>query len=183
MLAPRKTLWSTPTSAIDHIVRWVPLQPGDCVCDIGCGDGRIILQWAERYSSLPRRPQEESQPTTISLIGIDIDEERITKCQESLEKARAEGKIQPSIDIRFICANALQSSEYFEKANIFFLYLIPRGLKIFHPLLLEHRKKLQRQLKVVSYMSKLPNETPIERGLCKVEHQPGAEWPLYFYII
>ena len=43
-------------------------------------------------------------------------------------------------------------------------------------------------------MSKLPSTNSgtnddedevklIERGLCKVEHQPGAEWPLYYYNI
>jgi SAM-dependent methyltransferase len=172
MLAPRKTLWSTPTSAIDHLQRWIPLQAGDCVCDVGCGDGRVVLQWAEKCS------QQEG----ISFLGIDIDSERIRLCQESLDKAREEGTIAESLDIRFVCANALQSAELLGEANIFFLYLIPRGLKIFHPMLLEHKERHnKRPLKVVTYMSKLPGETPIERALCKVEHQPGAEWPLYFY--
>ena len=52
MLAPRKKLWSTPIGAVDHAIIWTQgdLKPNDSICDIGCGDGRIILRWAELYS-------------------------------------------------------------------------------------------------------------------------------------
>ena len=63
MLAPRKTLWSTPISAINHIESWIPqLRDGvDCICDIGCGDGRILLEWSKRYSTKLFQQQEEQQ--------------------------------------------------------------------------------------------------------------------------
>lgn len=38
MLAPRKKLWSTPDTVIAKAIAWVPLQPGDLVGDVGCGD-------------------------------------------------------------------------------------------------------------------------------------------------
>jgi hypothetical protein len=61
-------------------------------------------------------------------------------------------------------------------ATAIFLYLIPRGLKLIHPILLQHKP-----LKVVSYMAKLPGETVTDRALLLVEHQPSAAWPLYYY--
>ena len=95
-------------------------------------------------------------------------------------------------------------------ATIFFLYLIPRGLKVIKPLLLEHKERLRQQqqqnqqqqqkkeedavkededevekfeLRVITYMSPLPGEERkhVARELCHVEHQPEAAWPLYFY--
>ena len=169
MLAPRKTLWSTPLSAVDHLERWIEVEDGDKICDIGCGDGRILLEWAKRMSSHP-------VPKKVSLVGIDIDSVRIITCQTELEKLRQEHFIHPNLSISFVCGNALESTELLESSTAVFLYLIPRGLKLIHPILLQHRP-----LKVVSYMAKLPNETVTDRATVHIDHQPGAAWPLYFY--
>ena len=172
MLAPRKTLWSTPLSAVDHLQRWIQLRANDCVCDIGCGDGRILFQWAERHA-------EQHPDVPVRFIGIDIDPERIEKCHSTLQTKTFPATIQLS----FVCANALESTSLFQDATIFFLYLIPRGLKIILPVLKEHQqaKSPDRCLQVATYMAKLPGETPVDRALLSVDHQPEAAWPLYFY--
>jgi tRNA G46 methylase TrmB len=192
MLAPRKTLWSTPPSAVTHLRRWISLQPNDCVCDIGCGDGRILLQWAEQESkqklvqdvSVGGGAAAAAEFPILSFIGIDIDEERIQQSKVALKLARKEGRIHAHISVKFYCGNALESLHLLGRANIFFLYLIPRGLKIIKPLLLQHKQEQlldNQQLRVVTYMAKLPGETQMDRALCQVDHQPGAEWPLYLY--
>ena len=207
MLAPRKTLWSTPPGAVDQLQKWIPLQPNDCVCDVGCGDGRILLLWAQAHSqylwatekendnhlsplsssslclsshtssssssSSSSTPLSTSSPqisTTSSamstslytFLGIDIDPHRIGESQEALQEIRQQGLIHPSISIQFICANALESSPMFQPANIFFLYLIPRGLKLFYPLLQQHKQChfRHRQLQIITYMSPLPLGDP-----------------------
>ena len=218
MIAPRKKLWSTPISALDHIESWITLQPSDCVCDIGCGDGRIILGWAERYSqslqtqllpndgdAVDERARKDAGSPVASFLGIDIDPDRIKQSQIALEKAKSEGRIHPCITVTFHCANALESFDSLaSRGNIFFLYLIPRGLKIIKPLLLEHKDRLkerhqeqekrqqqpnqdtdsnEQHLKVIAYMSPLPGEIHVSRELCRVEHQPEAAWPLYLYYL
>ena len=61
MLAPRKTLWSTPQEAmeqaiaffdvrfaflrVDHRFCFLQLTEEDVVYDIGCGDGRFLVSY------------------------------------------------------------------------------------------------------------------------------------------
>ena len=186
MLAPRKKLWSTPISAVDHCMQRIPLRPNDKVVDIGCGDGRIILKWAELLTAKYDENDDESFPAYISFLGIDINPTRIEECQESLQQARHDNsKIHPSISIEFVCANALESSELIQDATVIFIYLIPRGIQQIYPLLKDHccsKEKRKRQqeggtdvyddndvqqqqqqqqetLRIASYMSKLPTST------------------------
>lgn len=182
MLAPRKKLWSTPLGAVDHLLKWIPLRDNDKVCDIGCGDGRILLEWAQRISS---SSANENDVPSVSFLGIDIDQDRIEICQNSLIEERQNGRIHENLSIEFVCANALEATELFEKATIFFLYLIPRGLKLIQPLLQRHKTTTLGggPLRVVSYMAKLPGEKVTDRALLEVEHQSGAAWPLYYYKI
>ena len=79
----------------------------------------------------------------------------------------------------------MESYEYFQDATVIFVYLIPRGLKKIHSLMMEQRKQRihKKEVRVVSYMSKLPSETPEHRSLIMVEHHKGAAWPLYFYTL
>jgi len=179
MLAPQKTLWSTPLSAVDHLQRWIDIQNGDKICDVGCGDGRILFEWAKRLSQEDDdgdNSNDKSPPKTVTFIGIDIDPIRIQSCQIEVERLRQENQIHPNVTIVFVCDNALTSVDLFQGSTAIFLYLIPRGLKLLYPILQQ-----SKPIKVVSYMSKLPEETVTDRAVVLVEHQPGAEWPLYFY--
>lgn len=180
MLAPRKKLWSTPSGAVDHALKWIQLKPNDLVCDIGCGDGRILLRWAELYTQSQKESTSDFQ---VFFLGIDIDPARIETCQQALTRARSNGSINDSISVTFLCANALEDTAgLLQNANIFFLYLIPRGLKLIYPVLMQHKERnALSEMRIISFLNKLPGETPVDRALVKVAHQPGAEWPLYFY--
>lgn len=181
MLAPRKTLWSTPIQAVDHLEKWIPsFQDGDKICDIGCGDGRILLEWAERISNRSPSHDDILLFPKIALVGIDIDEDRIETCKRNLEKLREEDRLHSNLSISFVCGNALEeqaSEKVLQDATIVFIYLIPRGIKLIYPMLVG-----RKPIKVISYMAKLPGgEEVTERALLEVDHQPGAAWPLYFY--
>jgi SAM-dependent methyltransferase len=178
MLAPRKTLWSTPDSALDILTRWLTLKDGDSVCDIGCGDGRVMLRWATALSS-----QTEQPTPSVTFVGIEIDEERSELARTRIKEAFEKGRISRNIRIEIYTANALTESHLFKDATVFFLYLIPRGLRQIQPMLRELAQQRQNNLpiKVVTYMSPLPNEEHVAKEQCRVEHQPDAAWPIYLY--
>ena len=166
----------------DLACQWIQLQPGDVVCDIGCGDGRVLLQLAAHWTA-------HHPDSTVSFIGLDINEDRIQEATAALEIAKAENRIHLNLKVEFHCANAMTAVELYQDATHFFLYLIPRGLKIFKPMLLEVLKKRRQKeqndkntyLTVLTYMSPLPGEKFERKENCQVEHQPGAAWPLYLY--
>ena len=209
---------------MDHVIHKIPefstLTSQDQVCDIGCGDGRCILQWAKAYSSMQQQQEQaqeslsrdatnNTESTAVSFpsfVGIDIDAARIEQAQSALQQARQQGEIHAQLPVSFYCANALDSPELFQNATILFLYLIPRGLRIIKPLLLQvssERSKLplptesaqenplnlqQQQWKrdkqglyVVTYMAPLPDEVPIRVDKISVPHQPMTAWPIYLY--
>jgi len=275
MIAPRKTLWSTPLEVVDRVIQLVPLAgPNDdddddaavtaVVCDVGCGDGRPLLRWAAAYSKLQsqlaqsdsdsdscddgdsdsygdfdgkssssspssrsssessvaalpvrrRRRWRRQQARSVaqspglhpSFVGIDVDENRIREARNLLKEARRKGDVFREVKVEFHCANALDCAHLFRDVTVFFLYLVPRGLRIIKPLLIQGpvpqdggttdkgrqetdttaavaaaSERTTQVVRVVTYMSPLEGETPLRKELVEVPHQPGSRWPLYLY--
>lgn len=177
------------------------MNPGDKVCDIGCGDGRVLIHLAAHWTtSIKTEGDEEDRKamvSSVSFMGLDINQDRIEEATSALKLAKETGRVHPDLSVKFYCANAMDSKHLYASATIFFLYLIPRGLKIFKPLLLEvvedriqdtngdnkedHSEKIE--LTVFTYMSPLPGEKYVKRELCEVAHQPGTAWPVYLYYL
>lgn len=76
-----------------------------------------------------------------------------------------------------IVGNALEQD--YSAGTAFFLYLVPRGLRIFLPFL----KALGKPVRVVTYMSPLPGETPEKVLKIPTASHSGAEWPLFVYTV
>jgi hypothetical protein len=231
MLAPRKTLWSTPDEVIERVIErtdpvvggsnrnnkkdvWFALRPDDVVCDVGCGDGRVILRWAAHVSSRAAGANEGSlqdvpphtsssdevlQPQAASavasnsyprFVGIDVDPDRIRAARDELCRLRTQGTIHVDVSVEFWCENALECASRLQHVSVYFLYLIPRGLRIVKPLLLLGGHKLEGPtdpqsassiVRVITYMSPLDGEVPVHVDKVSVYHQPEASWPLYYY--
>lgn len=64
----------TPQDVTDQMLKMARVTQNDVVCDLGCGDGRIIITAAKRYG--------------CRAIGYDLDRLRV---QEARENARREG--------------------------------------------------------------------------------------------
>lgn len=174
MIAPRKKLWSTPKEVVKELIEWIPLKGNDVIYDVGCGDARVLLEWAENVSI-------SGHNGSIKFIGTEIDESRAKEAEENIKRAFQEGRLDPSIvSVEIHCKNALESSNQFHDATVIFLYLIPRGLRIIKPLLVEAAKS-KPLLQVVTYMSPLPDTPCIAQKNCEVPHQPGSAWPLFLY--
>ena len=77
-----------------------------------------------------------------------------------------------------IAGNALEQD--YSTATVFYLYLIPRGLRIILPVL----KALGKKLRVITYMSPFPeSESPIDTFHVTSAKHPDAQWPLFLYLI
>jgi ubiquinone/menaquinone biosynthesis C-methylase UbiE len=123
------------------------------VFDIGAGDGNFIIRCA--------------QTTQAEVVGVEIDEERaanavLTIQQEGVERCR------------MVCGNALEHD--YSSGNAFFLYLVPRGLRIILPQL-----KALGRVRVVTYMAPFPEEQPVRVVKVGTASHPEAQWPLYYY--
>ena len=138
----------------------------DVLFDVGCGDGRVLARcWGETEC---RR-----------MVGVEVDEGRA-------EEARANTKGLEGVEI--VCGNAMEVNT--REATVVFLYLVPRGLRIYVPVLLGHfldRVKKEGEgatLKVCTYMSPIPGAGGrlVEKRVVEVEHQEGARWPVYYYL-
>jgi hypothetical protein len=187
MLAPRRKLWSTPDKVVDEVIAAFPLISSDKVVDIGCGDGRVILRWAKHCSDA----LDNDDAASPSFLGLDIDQDRIDQANITLTEYVKQGIIKRSINVTFTCANALEQQSLFADATVFFLYLIPRGLRIIQPMLRhppndkpsmgDSACTTQLPIRVATYMSPLPGETPCQIIKVAVPHQTGAHWPVYLY--
>ena len=50
----------TPTHVLEHVFALEPIKPDDVLCDVGCGDGRVIAWWL-------------SQGLQNRIIGLELD--------------------------------------------------------------------------------------------------------------
>ena len=157
MLAPRQKLWSTPREGVAKACDLLALGPNDRVFDVGCGDGRFLIEAAKRGAAG---------------VGFEIDANRA----EEARSAAAAAGVGDLVDVRTV--NALECD--FVGATAVFLYLVPRGLRIIAPRLLDAARK--KPLRVVTYMAPLPGVgKPAARATVTPAHQPSAAWPLYYY--
>jgi SAM-dependent methyltransferase len=117
--APDVVYVPTPSFIVDVMLQMAHVTSRDVVYDLGCGDGRIVIEAAKLYGARG--------------VGLDIDPQRI---EESRRNARKEG-IDDRVDFRL--------EDLFEAdirgASVVTLYLLPElNMKI--------RPKLWRELEV-----------------------------------
>jgi ubiquinone/menaquinone biosynthesis C-methylase UbiE len=157
MLAPRKKLWSTPAEVIDRALDLLSPEEGDVLFDIGAGDGRFLLRAA--------------LTSEARCVGIEIDETRGNEATDAITAAGLTGD-----KCRLIIGNALDQD--YSSGTLFFLYLIPRGLRIILPYL----QNLGKKIRVVTYMSPFPEEVvPAQIVKVTTANHEGADWPLWVY--
>jgi len=180
MLAPRKVLWSTPSSAVQKAFEVVPLSESDVIVDLGCGDGRVLLEWAKLYSRQKAQSSTSTKSTKSedpTFIGIDTDRERIDAAIITWKEALKLDQIDATTSGEFRCANALVDGLWKDSATIIFLYLTPRGMRKLRPIMDE----CSNLRYVVSYMNVLPDAKLLKCERIAVPHQPDSAWPLYIY--
>lgn len=93
----------TPMPVVQKMLEMANVRPGDFVYDLGCGDGRIVIQAARERGARG--------------VGIDIDPQRIAEARDNARQAGVQERVQ------FRRADLFKSD--FSAASVVTLYLLP----------------------------------------------------------
>lgn len=126
----------TPMAAVDRMIVMAELKPGETVYDLGCGDGRIVVEAARRHG--------------VKAVGVDINPERV---EESRAKVQAAG-VGHLVTIEQADIFNLDLSD----ADVVFLYLTPR----LNERLMPQLRKLKPGARIVSYEFDMGAAKPVE---------------------
>jgi SAM-dependent methyltransferase len=125
----------TPADAITAMLKLADLSPADVVYDLGCGDGRLLIQAAADYG--------------VSGVGVDVDKALLEQGRSGAEQAGVGDRLS------FRQGNLFEADLH--GATVVFIYLLPH-------LNLRLRSHLQTQLRpgsrVVSHMFDMGDWVP-----------------------
>jgi SAM-dependent methyltransferase len=69
----------TPLDVVERMLKFARVGPGDVVYDLGCGDGRIVIEAARKFGARG--------------VGIDIDPALIARAQAGARQAGVESRV------------------------------------------------------------------------------------------
>ncbi|KAF1322687.1 Rna methyltransferase, partial [Globisporangium splendens] len=157
MLAPRKTLHSTPLRVFQSALEMLCIAPDDVFYDIGCGDGRLVIEAARTHG--------------IRAVGIEIDAARAAQATHAVQDAG----VAHLVTIHH--GNAMDFD--YRDATVMFLFLIERGLGLIRPLI----EQLPSRCRVVTYLYKFPGGLVHESKyfLRANDASDDVAFPVYMY--
>jgi len=154
LLATYDVPWvPTRYELIKHIMRIARVGPGDIFYDLGCGDGRIVIEAAKRGAKA---------------VCIEIREDLLQQAKENARKACVYQRI------RFIHGDFFKID--LSDATIVYMYLLTRVNEKLRP-------KLQQELSVGTRIVTLDFAIPKWRPVHIEKHYTGGlERIIYLYI-
>ncbi len=115
----------TPPEAVGQMLQFAKISPNDVLYDLGCGDGRIVVEAARKFG--------------IRAVGVDIDPRRIAEAEANARKQGVEDRVR----FQLTDAKDVDVSE----ATIVTLFLFPDGVL---SLVEKLRSQLQAGARIVS---------------------------------
>ncbi len=122
----------SPEKVVEAMLNLAEVKSGDVVYDLGCGDGRFVVQAAAKFGARG--------------VGIDLNPERVAEARQNAQKAGVSDKTN------FIENDIFK--EDFHEASVVTLYLLPDMNARLEPKLL---KELKPGSRVVSHSFTFPN--------------------------
>jgi len=126
----------TPQSVVDEMLKVAQVKPGETVYDLGCGDGRILITAAQKYSAKG--------------VGVEMSRDIYEKTAAHIKSMGLDGKIQ------VIHGNALHTD--LSPADVVTLYFLTSSNERLKPLL----AKLHPGARVVSHDYAIRGWTPVQ---------------------
>ena len=109
----------TPSATVERMLLTAKVNKNDVLYDLGCGDGRIVIEAAKRYG--------------LRAVGIDIDPQRIAEANANAKSAGVSHLVQ------FRNADLFESN--ISEATVVTLYLLPSLNQKLRPKLMKDLKK------------------------------------------
>lgn len=103
--ARRLDVWyvPTPVEVVDRMLDEAKVKPTDVVYDLGCGDGRMVIQAAKRFGTRG--------------VGVDLDPARIKEARANAKAAGVDKLVTFSVGDMF--------EADIREADVVLLYLLP----------------------------------------------------------
>lgn len=146
----------TPHDIVEHMLDMAHVQKGDVVYDLGCGDGRIVIQAARKRGCRG--------------VGFEID-------PELAARARAEAKRQGVEHLVEIRESDLFQADMSE-ATVLPIYLLPWMLQELKPKL----AALKAGTRIVSHDYRIPG-AKADKVQTLTSRETGAKHILLFYTL
>jgi len=133
---PKLDIRYVPThpKAVEAMLKLAGVKEGDTVCDLGCGDGRIVIAAVKDFKAKKG-------------IGYDLDPDRLKDCKVNLESAKLTAEQEKAITFKL--GNVLKlTPDDFKDIDVVTLYLLPSINDKLQPVL---KKGLKPGARVVSH--------------------------------
>ena len=127
----------TPEEVVDEMCKMAKITKDDVVYDIGCGDGRLVIQGVKKFKAKKG-------------VGIDINPELVKLCQKNAKDAGVGDKV------KFEAKDA-QKIKDFSEATVVFLYLGKHLNLALRPTL---QKTLKPGTRIISHRFKMGDWVP-----------------------
>lgn len=149
--APHQPRYQTSRfSVIAPMLRLADLRPGDVVADLGCGDGRIVIEAVKAYD--------------VKGVCVEIDEQLLIDARSNARLAGVSDRV------RFIRGDLFDTD--FQSLDVVTLFLSPDFNARLEPILQKHLKPGSR---VVSLTHDMPSWRP---DAVEVVQSDGRDWVL-----
>lgn len=144
-----------PTSSelIDDIAKIAMLNPSDVLYDLGCGDGRVIIELARRYG--------------IRCVGVEIRRDLVNEALKSIEMYGLKGRV------RIVYGDMFRVP--IDEATVVYMYLLTSVNEKLKP-------KLEAELKPYTRIVTLDFKIPGWRHISSLSSRRVWQSTLYLYV-
>ncbi len=126
---------ASPQRIVDRMLEIASIKPTDTVYDLGCGDGRILLQAAQKYNA--------------KAVGIEIDDKLVQMTNDRIVSMGLQNRVKVQQ------GNLLDAD--LSGADVVTIYLLTQSNEVLRPKL---EKMLKPGTRVVSYDYAVPGWKP-----------------------
>ncbi len=145
----------TPLEVVQRMLKLAEVKSGDVVYDLGCGDGRIVI--------------EAAKTAGVKGVCVEIDADRIALARQNAEEAGVADRI------RFVQGDLFEVP--FSDATVMTLYLLPQVNLRLRPRLL---KELRPGTRIVSHAFDMGDWAPEQKEIVEL---PAGHYTLFRWTI